>query len=199
LRVLLPISYLGPISYYTFILKSEEVFIESKEHFIKQSVRNRCDILGANGDQTLTVPKQRKSSDKTIISDIMISNKDKWQKSHWQSIVSAYNSSPFFEYYKYELEHFYISEQTNLFDLNLQLTKTILGFLQEEKKLNLTTEYYKYFNGTDLRNHNFKSDKTEEYEQVFSEKHDFIPHLSILDLLFNLGPETTSYLERQTI
>tara|TARA_X000000368_G_scaffold416669_1_gene411160 strand:- start:715 stop:1314 length:600 start_codon:yes stop_codon:yes gene_type:complete len=199
LRVLLSISYLGPISYYTFILKSEEVFIESKEHFIKQSVRNRCDILGANGAQTITVPKQRKSSDKTIISDIMISNKDKWQKLHWQSIVSAYNSSPFFEYYKDELEHFYISEQTNLFDFNLQLTKTILSFLQEEKKLNLTTEYHENFNGTDLRNHNFKSEKVEQYEQVFSEKHDFMPHLSILDLIFNLGPETTSYLERQTI
>ena len=199
MQCLLPISYLGPVAYYSAMLQSEEIYIEKKEHFIKQSLRNRCTIMGANGSQTLIIPKERKSSDKTLISDINISNQDNWQKSHWQSIVSAYNSSPFFEYYKDELEHFYISEQTNLFDFNLQLTKTILGFLQEEKKLNLTTEYHKEFNGTDLRNHNFKTDKTEEYEQVFSEKHDFIPHLSILDLLFNLGPETTSYLERQTI
>jgi len=199
LRVLLPISYLGPISYYTFILKSEEVFIESKEHFIKQSVRNRCDILGANGDQTLTVPKQRKSSDKTIISDIMISNKDKWQKSHWQSIVSAYNSSPFFEYYKDELLPFYNTKHNTLFDFNLKLSKTILGFLQVEKELNFTSNFQKECNGLDFRSSKFILKNQEEYQQVFCEKHSFIPNLSILDVLFNLGPETTSYLERQSI
>ncbi|MGY8951247.1 MAG: WbqC family protein, partial [Flavobacteriales bacterium] len=77
MKVLLPIAYLGPISYFAIILKAEEVHIESKEHFVKQSVRNRCSILGANGKQTLTIPKQRKSSDKTIIAEIHISNKDK--------------------------------------------------------------------------------------------------------------------------
>jgi len=198
LKVLLPISYLSPAEYYAYLLQAEQIFIETKEHFIKQSVRNRCSILGTNGAQTLTVPKQRKSSDKTIISDILISNKDKWQKSHWQSIVSAYNSSPFFEYYKDELEPFYTTEQNNLFDFNLQLTKTILGFLQEKRELKFTHSYNKNFDGTDLRNHKFSSPQ-KKYEQVFMEKHDFIPHLSILDLLFNLGPETTSYLERQTI
>ncbi|MGY8987841.1 MAG: WbqC family protein [Flavobacteriales bacterium] len=198
MKVLLPITYLGPISYFAFILQAEEVHIESKEHFVKQSLRNRCSIYGANGLQTLTVPKQRKSSDKTLISDINISNKENWQKSHWQSIVSAYNSSPFFEYYKDELQPFYTTKQSNLFDFNLKLTQTILGFLQEEIELNITEEYQHNFKGTDLRHHKFISPQ-EKYEQVFSEKHDFTPNLSILDLLFNLGPETTSYLERQTI
>ena len=198
MKVLLPISYLGPISYFAFILQAEEVHIESKEHFVKQSLRNRCSIYGANGSQTLTIPKERKSSDKTLITDINISNKENWQKSHWQSIVSAYNSSPFFEYYKDELQPFYTTDQSNLFDLNLQLTHKILQFLQEEIELNITEEYQHNFDGTDLRHHKFIS-LQEKYEQVFSEKHDFTPHLSILDLLFNLGPETTSYLERQTI
>ena len=198
MKVLIPISYLGPVAYYSAILKYEEIFIETKEHFIKQSFRNRCTIIGANGSQTLTIPKERKSSDKTLISDISISNQDNWQKLHWQSIVSAYNSSPFFEYYKDELQPFYTTEQSNLFDLNLQLTHKILQFLQEEKELKLTENYNKNFDGTDLRHHKFISPQ-EKYEQVFSEKHDFTPNLSILDLLFNLGPETTSYLERQTI
>ena len=140
MEYLLPISYLGPVAYYSAILQSEEIFIETKEHFIKQSFRNRCTIMGANGTQTLTIPKERKSSDKTLISDINISNQDNWQKSHWQSIVSAYNSSPFFEYYKDELLPFYNTKHNTLFDFNLKLTKTILELMQVEKKLNFTSK-----------------------------------------------------------
>ena len=199
MKVLLPISYLGPVAYYSAILQSKEIFIETKEHFIKQSVRNRCKIIGANGSQALTIPKERKSSDKTLISDISISNKDSWQKSHWQSIISSYNSSPFFEYYKDELLPFYNTKHNNLFDFNLKLTKTILGFLQIEKEFNFTSNFQKEFNGSDFRSSKFIFKNQEEYQQVFCEKHSFIPNLSILDVLFNLGPETTSYLERQSI
>ena len=199
MECLLPISYLGPVAYYSAILQSEEIFIETKEHFIKQSFRNRCTIMGSNGSQTLTIPKERKSSDKTLISDISISNQDNWQKLHWQSIVSAYNSSPFFEYYKDELLSFYNTEHKNLFDFNLKLSKTILRFLQVEKELNFTSKFQKESNRLDFRSSKFILKNQEEYQQVFCEKYSFIPNLSILDVLFNLGPETTSYLERQSI
>ena len=199
MEYLLPISYLGPVAYYSAILQSEEIFIETKEHFIKQSFRNRCTIMGANGTQTLTIPKERKSSDKTLISDISISNQDNWQKSHWQSIVSSYNSSPFFEYYKDELLPFYNTKHNNLFYFNLKITKIILGFLQVKKELNFTSNFQKEFNGSDFRSSEFILENQEEYQQVFSDKHSFTPNLSILDVLFNLGPETTSYLERQSI
>ena len=199
MNCLLPISYLGPVAYYSAILQSEVIFIETKEHFVKQSLRNRCKIIGANGSQTLTIPKERKSSDKTLISDISISNQDNWQKSHWQSIVSAYNSSPFFEYYKDELLPFYNTKHSTLFDFNLKLTKTILELMQVEKKLNFTSEFQKECNGLDFRSSKFVFRNQEEYQQVFSDKHSFTPNLSILDVLFNLGPETTSYLERQSI
>ena len=199
MKCLLPISYLGPMEYYSAILQSEEIFIEIKEHFIKQSFRNRCTIMGANGSQTLTIPKERKSSDKTLISDISISNKDNWQKSHWQSIISSYNSSPFFEYYKDEILPFYNTKHNNLFDFNLKLTKTILELMQVKNKLNFTSKFQKEFNGLDFRSSKFIFNNQEEYQQVFCEKHSFIPNLSILDVLFNLGPETTSYLERQSI
>ena len=199
MECLLPISYLGPVAYYSAILQSEEIFIETKEHFIKQSFRNRCTIMGSNGSQTLTIPKERKSSDKTLISDISISNKDSWQKSHWQSIVSAYNSSPFFEYYKDELLPFYNRKHNTLFDFNLKITKTILELMQVEKKLNLTSKFQKECNDLDLRSSKFILKNQEKYQQVFCEKYSFIPNLSILDVLFNLGPETTSYLERQSI
>ena len=199
MECLLPISYLGPVAYYSAILQSEEIFIETKEHFIKQSFRNRCTIMGANGSQTLTIPKERKSSDKTLISDISISNQDNWQKSHWQSIVSAYNSSPFFEYYKDELFPFYNTKHSTLFDFNLKLSKTILELMQVEKKLNFTSKFQKESNRLDFRSSKFILKNQEEYQQVFCEKYSFIPNLSILDVLFNLGPETTSYLERQSI
>ena len=199
MECLLPISYLGPVAYYSAILQSEEIFIETKEHFIKQSLRNRCIIMGANGTQTLTIPKERKSSDKTLISDISISNQDNWQKSHWQSIVSAYNSSPFFEYYKDELLPFYNTKHNTLFDFNLKLSKTILELMQVEKKLNFTSKFQKECNGLDFRSSKFILKNQEKYQQVFCEKYSFIPNLSILDVLFNLGPETTSYLERQSI
>ena len=199
MKYLLPISYLGPVAYYSAILQSEQIFIETKEHFIKQSFRNRCTIMGANGTQTLTIPKERKSSDKTLISDISISNQDNWQKSHWQSIVSAYNSSPFFEYYKDDLLPFYNTKHNTLFDFNLKLSKTILELMQVEKKLNFTSKFQKEFNGLDFRSSKFILKNQEEYQQVFCEKYSFIPNLSILDVLFNLGPETTSYLERQSI
>ena len=199
MECLVPISYLGPVAYYSAILQSEEIFIETKEHFIKQSFRNRCTIMGANGSQTLTIPKERKSSDKTLISDISISNQDNWQKSHWQSIVSAYNSSPFFEYYKDDLLPFYNTKHSTLFDFNLKLTKTILELMQVEKKLNFTSKFQKECNGLDFRSSKFILKNQEEYQQVFCEKYSFVPNLSILDVLFNLGPETTSYLERQSI
>lgn len=199
MECLLPISYLGPVAYYSAILQSEEIFIEKKEHFIKQSFRNRCAIMGANGSQTLTIPKERKSSDKTLISDISISNQDNWQKLHWQSIVSAYNSSPFFEYYKDELLPFYNTKYSTLFDFNLKLSKTILELMQVEKKINFTSKFQKEFNGLDFRSSKFILKNQQEYQQVFFEKYSFIPNLSILDALFNLGPETTSYLERQSI
>ncbi len=199
MECLLPISYLGPVAYYSVILQSEEIFIETKEHFIKQSLRNRCIIMGANGTQTLTIPKERKSSDKTLISDISISNQDNWQKLHWQSIVSAYNSSPFFEYYKDDLLTFYNTKHNTLFDFNLKISKTILELMQVENKLNFTSKFQKEFNGLDFRSSKFILKNQEEYQQVFCEKYSFVPNLSIIDVLFNLGPETTSYLERQSI
>ena len=77
------------------------------ENFVKQSIRNRCDIYGANGKLQLTIPKQRKGSDKTIIKEIQISYKQNWQKEHWNAIVSSYNSSPYFKYYKDEFQPFF--------------------------------------------------------------------------------------------
>jgi hypothetical protein len=191
---LLPTAYLAPIKYYAILLQAKNCSIEHHEHFVKQSIRNRCEIYGANGELRLTIPKERKGSSKTIISKIKISYKDDWQKLHWNAIKSAYNSSPFFEYYSNELEVFYQEKENNLIIFNNKLQEVILDLLQEENNSTPTVEYLHSGNFTDLRNNDFKVANPEKYNQVFMEKHGFIPNLSILDLLFNLGPETSDYL-----
>ena len=191
---LLPTAYLAPVKYYAILLQAKNCSIEHHEHFIKQSIRNRCEIYGANGELRLTIPKERKGSSKTIISEIKISYKDDWQKLHWNAIKSAYNSSPFFEYYSNELEVFYQEKESNLIIFNNKLQEVILDLLQEENNSTPTVEYLHSGNFTDLRNNDFKVANPKKYNQVFMEKHGFIPNLSILDLLFNLGPETSDYL-----
>jgi len=195
----LPTAYFGPISYYAIVLQHPNCTIEMHEHFIKQSIRNRCDIYGANGKLQLTIPKQRKGSSKTIIKEIQISYKQNWQKEHWNAIVSSYNSSPYFEYYKDEFLPFFEKEEMLLIDLNNKLQVVILKFLQEEKDIKTTTEYLHQGNFSDLRNQNWNLEKQERYDQVFMEKHGFIANLSILDLLFNLGPESADYLHNLDI
>jgi len=196
---LLPTAYLAPVKYYAILLQAKNCSIEHHEHFIKQSIRNRCEIYGANGELRLTIPKERKGSSKTIISEIKISYKDDWQKLHWNAIKSAYNSSPFFEYYSNELEVFYQEKESNLIIFNNKLQEVILDLLQEENNSTPTVEYLHSGNFTDLRNYDFTLEDPEKYNQVFMEKHGFIPNLSILDLLFNLGPESLDYLHNLDI
>ena len=196
---LLPTAYFGPISYYAILLQHPNCNIEHHEHFVKQSIRNRCDIYGANGKLQLTIPKQRKGSSKTIIKEIQISYKQDWQKQHWTAIQSAYNSSPFFEYYKDEFLPFFEEQEEYLVNFNHKLQAVILKLLKEEKDVKTTTEYLHQGNFSDLRNHNWNLEKQERYDQVFMEKHGFIANLSILDLLFNLGPESGDYLHNLAV
>jgi hypothetical protein len=196
---LLPTAYFGPIYYYAILLQHPNCTIEIHEHFVKQSIRNRCDIYGANGKLQLTIPKQRKGSDKTIIKEIQISYKESWQKEHWNAIVSSYNSSPYFEYYKDEFLPFFEEQEEYLVNFNNKLQAVILSLLQEEKDIKTTTEYLHQGNFSDLRDHNWNLEKQERYDQVFMEKHGFIANLSILDLLFNLGTESADYLHNLAI
>jgi len=191
---LLPTAYLAPISYYAILLQHKNCKIEMHEHFVKQSIRNRCEIYSSNGKLQLTIPKKRKRSSKTIIKEIKISYEENWQKIHWNAIKSAYNSSPFFEYYQDEIEPFFKKKESKLVDFNNKLQKVILELLQQNRCPNFTISYHHNTDFSDLRNHDFILKKSSKYNQVFMEKHGFIPNLTILDLLFNLGPESSDYL-----
>jgi len=206
-RALLSTTYLGPVQYYTKLIKYAKVIIEQHENFSKQSYRNRCVILGANGPLTLSVPVAKDHNKKIQINDLKISYETNWQMNHWRSIVSAYNHSPYFEFYEDDFAPFYHQKFEYLMDFNNQLQQTILDFLQLTIKPEFTSEFIELPNENtiDLRDgiHPKKSKQIEDnsfeaqnYVQVFSDKFEFNPNLSILDLLFNEGPNSTNILKQ---
>lgn len=191
---LLPCSYLAPIGYYAILLQHPSCIIEQYDFFVKQTIRNRCAILGANGKLILSIPKKRKSSSKTILKDIQISHDEPWQKLHWKSITSAYRSSAYFEYYEDLFSPLYQKKEKFLVDFNGKLKKIVFNCLQTEDSTTLSTSYQNKIEKIDLRKHCFELQEHEKYQQVFEASCGFTPNLSVIDLLFNLGPEAADYL-----
>ena len=203
--IILSSTYLGPIYYYSRFLLSYPVFIEKHENYLKQSYRNRCIIYGANGPLTLVVPVQRGSFHKTAIKKLEIDYDTNWQANHLRSIISSYKSAPFFEFYIDDLIPYYQQKFRYLIDYNTSLMKIFLDHLEIIQGFSFTKSFLKQYPSKllDFREkiHPKKSFsdpfyKNLEYAQVFSPKHGFITNLSILDLLFNLGPETVEFIKR---
>lgn len=200
-NVILSTAYLAPIQYYSKLLNYKDVFIELHENFIKQTYRNRCKIYTANGELSISIPI-KKIATKTKIKDLLIDYDTNWTKVHWKSIESAYRSSPFFEFYQDDLRPFYINKYKYLIDFNLEIQNVILEHLDINVNVKLTEKYLHLPNHDcdDLRTlitpKRKKSDSynATEYTQVFMEKHGFIPNLSIMDLLFNEGPNAIEIL-----
>ena len=192
---ILPCAYLGSIEYFAYLYSNNHT-IEVNDNFVKQSLRTRCYIYGANGILTLTVPRVRKNSSRTIFKDIKINYDHPWQKEHWQSFVSAYRSSPFFEYYEDEFYQVFHKKYNYLLDLNMELMHFIFNKIQVSIQFKLSKSYIEDDTINDLRLYNFNQKKFPRYMQVFENKHGFISNLSILDLLFNEGNKTKSYLEK---
>ena len=202
-KTLLSTAYLPPISWFKIMLNAEEVIIEQHENFIKQTYRNRCHILAANGVMSLSIPAVKASSKKIKITDVKIDYATNWQKQHLKSIESAYRNSPFYEYLIDDLLPFYEKKHKFLFDYNFQLINTVLQMLEIKKEIKLSTSFAELANNSfDFRNQikpKKQSEKltqlaSKKYYQVFNEKHLFQADLSIIDLLFNLGSESYGYL-----
>lgn len=199
MKVILPLVYLGNIEYYSLLKNSEEVFFDLHGHYLKQNFRNRTEIYGANGKLNLIIPVE-KHKNHTALQDIKISYDHFWQKQHWRSIASAYRSSPYFEFYEEELETVFMKHYTYLVEFNLALQNKILDLLSMSPIVSFSKEHHKEIEGfTDYRGYFTPKNKSLEvpkelYNQVFEEKYGFLPNLFILDLLFNEGPNTVSFL-----
>ncbi len=197
--------YFGSIAQYVIIAQSVSVVFENEDNYQKQTYRNRTYIYGANGTLLLTIPiKHTRKEGRQLYKDVQIENDFEWQILHWRSLETAYRTSPFFEYYEDELIHLFEKKRKFLLDFNYECMQAIHDCLQFDLSFTKTNEYIKEPKDViDLRGLvNAKKEKKyhlESYTQVFTEKHGFIPNLSILDLLFNEGTNALTYLENQTI
>ncbi len=202
---ILTTAYLGPVQYYTKFLCYDSLYIEIEENYQKQSYRNRCIILSANGKLPLTIPVT-KDDPKTRTKDIRIDNTLEWQKNHWTSIESAYSSSPFFEFFQDEFSLFYKKKYDFLLDFNTQIQDYIFEQLEIEPLIKFTQDYIKnplemddYRDSIHPKKRMQKKDplfRPVYYHQVFDEKYGFIENLSIIDLLFNEGPNAENILKQ---
>ena len=196
-KIMVP-PYFGPISCWKQIINSN-ILWDVHQNYIKQTYRNRTFIHSANGLQILTVPVKH-SKIKFSMLEAKIDNSIAWQKNHWRSIESAYSSSPFFEFYKDSLEKIYIIEYIYLTKFNFDIIKLILEWTDIEMKSELSKDYkIGYENSLDLRkdmeNKKYSCSENLKYRQVFSDKNGFLNDLSIIDLIFNEGPNSISYLK----
>ena len=193
-----PTAYLPSIEYVSLFLKTENATIELFETYQKQSCRTRCDVLTANGVQTLTVPVIKTNGNHTLTKDIEISYKESWQQTHLRCLESAYRKSAYFDYYFPYFEKIYKQKFNTLIELNEYSMKAILKLLKVKKDILYTNDFEKITNENDFRIALSKN-KTNmlempEYYQVFSDRHGFVSNLSIIDLLFNEGPNSTNLL-----
>lgn len=198
-KCILPTVYWGPVQYFTKFELFKNIEIEQWETYPKQSYRNRCNIYGPNGILSLNVPVQKGSSHKTLTKDIKISYDTKWHHNHLKALESAYNSTPFYEFYIDDILPLYLKQHAFLLDFNLDILNLCLEWLNIDCTYEMSSDFILDFPGQNYRESiHPKSSKhkvdlnfsAKEYIQGFENRHGFISNLSILDLVFNTGPES---------
>ena len=207
MTIVLPTTYFGPISWYRQLNAADTCYIDACEPFRKRTFRNRCEIATPNGRQTLTVPVEHKAplsspdsnlvppylrtpAPRNVITSLRISEHNKWRHVHWQALETAYGNSPFFDYYVDDIRPFFEPHWEYLFDLNLAIIRKMCELLQIEtfvapSNSNLSPLSSLLFPQIVPRNN---------YYQTHAHRTGFLPDLSILDLLFNMGNESILYL-----
>lgn len=198
MEVVVP-TYLPNVAYFAWLLQQEVVPFVANTHYQKQTFRNRTEIYGANGTLILTIPvEHRKVESHQQEKEVEICYASNWQKQHWKSLCAAYRSSPFFEFYEADLYPFYHKKTTSLFEYNLSLLNTIYSLLDQgfSYKIHAFTKSEHTLKDTLFFAKNKQRQAQNPYTQVFENKHGFIPNLSVLDVLFNLGPGSLSYLKK---
>lgn len=189
---ILPTSYFGSIAYFKELAKHQSVLIEAKEHFPKQTYRNRCDILGGDGILSLSIPTKKPNGSKTTTEEIILPDEENWRIRHWRAITSAYQSAAYFDYYGMEVEELILSEEENLLKFNSAITERILKWLYIDTEIEMTNNF-KPMIENDLRISLVHKDAFQEkqiapYIQVFPGKDSFQESISMLDAIFCEGP-----------
>lgn len=197
---LFPSSYLPSITYFSKVLTADGIIIDQHEHFIRQTLRNRCLIAGPNGIQKLVIPVRHTKGATISMKEVRISNEQSWQRQHWRSLCAAYNRSAFFEFYQDDFYPFYHTTFNFLIDFNAELFNLVMRCLGIKNSVNYSEKYYPEKDPA-IRDYRYLSDQErvagfsqKVYPQVFSGKFGFIPGLSVADLLFNTGNASESYL-----
>ena len=212
MNAILATTYFGPLQWYQKLNRFDGVLMEQHEHFLKQTYRNRCVIATTQGVQALTVPVEAPVGEglalsKTPIKDARISNHGKWRTEHWNALQSAYGESPFLEFYEDDIRPFFENRWEFLLDFNMAITEKMCELLDIHPHIELTSSYQNSlpigegWGETDFRTIIHPKHPQEDsdfspkpYYQVYKERFGFLPNLSILDLLFNMGNEAVFYL-----
>lgn len=203
--LLMATSYLPPIEYFALIIRNGGATIEAQETYPKQTYRNRCHIATSGGLLPLTVPVVKTNGNQTRTDEATVSYHLPWNRTHWRSLEAAYNSSPYFLYYRDSLESLYNLRYKRLIDLNTRFLETLLDILKLKVSVTFSTTYIPH-QLVDMPDFRFDihpkkppclcpTNEFPRYMQVFDEQWGFLPNLSIVDLLFNMGPDTCSYLK----
>ncbi len=193
-------AYFPPIEFFYHAIKSDKITMEACENFTKQTYRNRCAIYAANGKLDLSVALQKCRRNHLPLKEVKISYDIPWAKVHAKAITSAYNKSPFFMYYQPELDVFFNKEYTWLFDFNLEIMQVCFKLLKCSPEIVLSETFVADYTGEDDFRESIHPKQSSDihfpnYTQVFDYKFGFIPNLSIMDLLFNRGPDALQYLK----
>lgn len=189
---ILPTSYFGSIAYFKELAKHSSVLIEAKEHFPKQTYRNRCDILGGDGILSLSIPTKKPNGSKTATEQIILPDEENWRIRHWRAITSAYQSAAYFDYYGVEVEELLFNEEENLLKFNTAITERILKWLYIDTEIEMTNDFEPMiendFRISLVQKDAFQDKQIAPYIQVFPGKDSFQESISILDAIFCEGP-----------
>lgn len=202
-NILLHPTYFASISHYVAMVHAQQIIFESDDNYQKQSNRNRMYVYSANGVQLLNIPIKHKGTVNQKYKEVEIEDAFGWQKQHFKSLEACYRTSPFFEYYEDDFLPFFEKKHRFLYDLNLETHQLVCDALQVELPFISTTTYEKEpqdsLDFRSLANGKKDTHQYQPYTQVFDSKYGFLNNLSILDLLFNEGPQAINYLKNQKI
>jgi hypothetical protein len=198
-EVIVSTAYLPPVDWFSIISRSDKVSIERHENYIKQTYRNRCCILSAHGTQMLSVPVLEGSRHKVPITEARIDYSKRWQQVHLGAIRSSYRLAPYYEFYSGEIEETIAAGYKYLWELNTKLINTLVQMLKLKCGISFTGLYEPASDEEKDFRYRLEPGKVslfqnKRYIQVFSTPEDYVPNLSIIDLLFNQGPDAVKYL-----